>query len=106
MSNSSKYITENVFLIKTLEKTNFSDLLKILIKELLIKTDNNSSQVDYMILNILTLLYNQTKTDPPYYVSHALDHSIRVTNKMFELLKNIPELNTNMQNKYTEANIN
>lgn len=106
MDSSLKYIKENEILLKTLEKNNFSRLVGILIRELIIKTNNNINQVDSMILKILTLLYNQTKTDPPYYVSHSLDHSIRVTVKMFELLKNIPELNTYMKEKYRKANIN
>jgi hypothetical protein len=103
MNKSLKYINENDRLLKTLERAKFSNLVGILVRELIRKTSEGREEVDNIILEILILLYNQTITDPPYYVSHALDHSIRVTVKMFELLKTIPELNTLMMQKYNDS---
>jgi len=114
MDTSSEYITKNVFLMNALENAEFSGLAKQLIGELtkIIKDVNKdhtskdytskdyTSKVDSIILIILTLLYNQTITDPPCYVSHSLDHSIRVTVKMLELLLTLPELNYYMQHIY------
>jgi len=103
MPDSFKYINEHNLLLKTLERHDVSKLFTILVSELIKKTNNNINEVDNIILKILTLLYNQTITDPPYYVSHALDHSIRVTVKMFELLTTIPELNILMTEKYNDS---
>ena len=102
MDTSSYYMIQNVFLMNALENAEFSGLAEQLVRELNAKINkvvnkDNISKVDSIILNILTLLYNQTITDPPCYVSHSLDHSIRVTFKMLELLITLPELNKHMR---------
>ena len=101
MDTSSDYMTKNVFLMNALENAEFSGLAEQLVRGLNAKINkvvnkdytskDYTSKVDSIILNILTLLYNQTITDPPCYVSHSLDHSIRVTLKMLELLITLPE---------------
>ena len=40
---------------------------------------------DEFLYNSLVLLTNQTRLNPPYYVSHGTDHSVRVMGWQYKL---------------------
>lgn len=55
---------------------------------------------DDFLYAVLLLLYKQTVTDPPYYVSHAADHSVRTAEMLIKLYNNLTNLRDNMDAKY------
>lgn len=54
--------------------------------------DHKEINKDQFMFELMKLLYQQTETDPPIYVSHAVDHSIRVMNYSFMLFETIKEV--------------
>jgi hypothetical protein len=60
----------------------------------------SNSCSDEFLLKILTVLNEQTVLDPPYYVSHAADHSVRVMAMMDDLFSSLDQLKLAMVKVY------
>lgn len=97
-------ISDNIVFLQQISLDNRNTIfLKILY--LILKIDDLLAvDKDKLILICLTKLFNQTLSDPPIYVSHGTDHSLRVSEYCSQMYNNIDVLQDSIKNLYINEN--